>query len=118
MHAGDDIPKVSINTLLSDALIEITDKSLGITLVKDRSKVVGIFTDGDLRRCLNQKIDINTTLIKEVMTKKFITIGDEALAIDAADIMEKNKIFTLVVMKKDKNVGVVSMHDLIQARIL
>jgi len=118
MHAGDDIPKVSINTLLSDALIEITDKSLGITLVKDRSKVVGIFTDGDLRRCLNQKIDINTTLIKEVMTKKFITIGDEALAIDAADIMEKNKIFTLVVMKKDKNVGVISMHDLIQARIL
>ena len=118
MHAGDDIPKVSINTLLSNALIEITDKSLGITLVKDRSKVVGIFTDGDLRRCLNQKIDINTTLINEVMTKKFITIGDEALAIDAADIMEKNKIFTLVVMKKDKNVGVISMHDLIQARIL
>ena len=74
MHSGKDIPKVGINTLLSDALIEITDKSLGITLVKNRSKVVGIFTDGDLRRCLNQKIDINSTLIKDVMTKKFITI--------------------------------------------
>ena len=118
MHSGKDIPKVGINTLLSDALIEITDKSLGITLVKNRSKVVGIFTDGDLRRCLNQKIDINSTLIKNVMTKKFITIEDEALAIDAAEIMEKNKIFTLAVMKKDKNVGVITMHDLIQARIL
>jgi len=118
MHSGNNIPKVSINTLLSDALIEMTEKSLGITLVKNRSKVVGIFTDGDLRRCLNQKIDINSTLIKNVMTKKFITIEDEALAIDAAEIMEKNKIFTLVVMKKDKNVGVIAMHDLIQARIL
>ena len=118
MHSGKDIPKVGINTLLSDALIEITDKSLGITLVKNRSKVVGIFTDGDLRRCLNQKIDINSTLIKDVMTKKFITIEDEALAIDAAEIMESNKVFILVVMKNDKNVGVISMHDLIQARIL
>ena len=118
MHSGKDIPKVGINTLLSDALIEITDKSLGITLVKNRSKVVGIFTDGDLRRCLNQKIDINSTMIKDVMTKKFITIEDEALAIDAAEIMESNKVFTLAVMKKDKNVGVISMHDLIQARIL
>ena len=118
MHSGKDIPKVGINTLLSDALIEITDKSLGITLVKNRSKVVGIFTDGDLRRCLNQKIDINSTLIKDVMTKKFITIEDKALAIDAAEIMESNKVFTLAVMKKDKNVGVISMHDLIQARIL
>jgi arabinose-5-phosphate isomerase len=98
MHSGKDIPKVGINTLLSDALIEITDKSLGITLVKNRSKVVGIF--------------------KDVMTKKFITIEDEALAIDAAEIMESNKVFTLAVMKKDKNVGVISMHDLIQARIL
>ena len=118
MHSGKDIPKVGINTLLSDALIEITDKSLGITLVKNRSKVVGIFTDGDLRRCLNQKTDINSTLIKDVMTKNFITIEDEALAIDAAEIMESNKVFTLAVMRKDKNVGVISMHDLIQARIL
>ena len=118
MHSGNDIPRVGINTLLSDALIEITKKGLGITLVKDRSKVVGIFTDGDLRRCLHQKIDINSTLIKDLMTKKFITIEDEALAIDAAQIMENNKIFTLAVMKNDKNVGVITMHDLIQARIL
>jgi len=118
MHQGSEIPSVSLNTILSDALIEISEKNLGITLVKKHSKVEGIFTDGDLRRCLNQKIDINTTKIKDVMTKKFKTVEEDALAVDAARIMEKNKIFTLVVMKKNKNVGVISMHDLIQARIL
>jgi arabinose-5-phosphate isomerase len=118
MHKGKNIPKVTMNTNLSDALLEITAKSLGMTLVTNKNKVIGIFTDGDLRRCLNQKIDINKTLMKDVMTKEFKTIEDEALAIDAAEIMEKNKIFTLVVMNKNKNVGVLSMHDLIQARIL
>ena len=118
MHKGKDIPKVSMGTNLSDALIEITAKNLGMTLVTGRNKVIGIFTDGDLRRCLNQKIDINKTIIKDVMTKKFKTIEEESLAIDAAEVMENNKIFTLVVMNKNKNVGVISMHDLIQARIL
>ena len=118
MHKGSEIPSVSLNTILSDALIEISEKNLGITLVKKHSKVEGIFTDGDLRRCLNQKIDINNIKIKDVMTKKFKTVEEDALAVDAARIMEKNKIFTLVVMKKNKNVGVISMHDLIQARIL
>ena len=118
MHKGKNIPIVSPNTLLSKALIEITDKGLGITLVKNKSEVIGIFTDGDLRRCLNERLDINKTMIKEVMTKKFKTIKSETLAIDAAEIMEKNKIFTLVVMENDKNVGILSMHDLIQARIL
>ena len=118
MHQGSEIPSVSLNTILSDALIEISEKNLGITLVKKHSKVEGIFTDGDLRRCLNQKIDINTTKIKDVMTKEFKTIEEDALAIDSAKIMEKYKIFNLVVMKKNKNVGVISMHDLIKARIL
>lgn len=118
MHKGKDIPSVSQDTLLSKALIEITEKNLGITLIKNKSKVIGIFTDGDLRRCLNEKIDINKTKIRDVMTKKFKKIDFNTLAIDAAELMEKNKIFTLVVMKGDKNVGVISMHDLIQARII
>ena len=118
MHKGKDIPSVGQNTLLSKALIEITEKNLGITLIKNKSKVIGIFTDGDLRRCLNEKIDINKTKIRDVMTKKFKIIDFNTLAIDAAELMEKNKIFTLVVMKGDKNVGVISMHDLIQARII
>ena len=118
MHKGKDIPSVGPNTLLSKALMEITEKNLGITLIKNKSKVIGIFTDGDLRRCLNEKIDINKTKIGDVMTKKFKKIDFNTLAIDAAELMEKNKIFTLVVMKGDKNVGVISMHDLIQARII
>ena len=118
MHKGKNIPIVSPNTLLSKALIEITDKGLGITLVKNKSEVIGIFTDGDLRRCLNERLDINKTMIKELMTKKFTTIKSDTLAIDAAEIIEKNKIFTLVVMENGKNVGILSMHDLIQARIL
>ena len=118
MHKGKDIPSVGQNTLLSKALIEITEKNLGITLIKNKSKVIGIFTDGDLRRCLNEKIDINKTKIRDVMTKKFKKIDFNTLAIDAAELMEKNKIFTLVVMKGEKNVGVISMHDLIQARII
>ena len=118
MHKGKDIPSVGPSTLLSKALIETTEKNLGITLIKNKSKVIGIFTDGDLRRCLIEKIDINKTKIKDVMTKKFKKIDFNTLAIDAAELMEKNKIFTLVVMKGDKNVGVISMHDLIQARII
>ena len=118
MHKGNSIPKVTPSTLLDKALLEITKKNLGITLVIDKSKVVGIFTDGDLRRCINKKVDIQNTQITKVMTKTFKTIGSDALAVDAAEIMENNKIFTLVVMKKNKYVGVISMHDLIEARIL
>jgi arabinose-5-phosphate isomerase len=112
------IPKVSQNTVLDKALLEITKKNLGITLVLDKLKVVGIFTDGDLRRCINNKIDIQKTKIKDVMTKSYKTISSKSLAVDAAKIMEKNKIFTLVVLDKRKYVGVISMHDLVEARIL
>ena len=118
MHKGNSIPKVTPSTLLDKALLEITKKNLGITLVIDKSKVIGIFTDGDLRRCINKKVNIHNTQINKVMTKTFKTIGSDALAVDAAEIMENNKIFTLVVMKKNKYVGVISMHDLIEARIL
>ena len=118
MHKGNSVPCVKPETILDRALIEITKKSLGITLIKDKSKVIGIFTDGDLRRCINKKVNIQSTKIKAVMTKKFKTINSDALAVDAAKIMEKNKIFTLVVTKNNKHIGVISMHDLVQARIL
>jgi arabinose-5-phosphate isomerase len=118
MHKGSSVPKVSPNTVLDKALIEITKKNLGITLVIDKTKVVGIFTDGDLRRCINKKFDIQKTKIKEVMTKSYKTIKSNALAVDAALVMEKNKILTLIVVENKKHVGVISMHDLIEARIL
>ena len=118
MHTGKSVPKVSQSMILDKALIEMTKKSLGITLVLNKNKVVGIFTDGDLRRCINKKVDIQSTKISDVMTKKFKTIDASDLAVNAAEIMEKNKIFTLVVLKKKSYAGVITMHDLIQARIL
>ena len=118
MHTGNSIPKVDENIILDKALLEMTKKSLGITLVLKKEKVVGIFTDGDLRRCINNKLDIHKTKISKVMTKKFKSISSENLAVDAAEVMEKNKIFTLIVYKNKKLAGVISMHDLIEARIL
>ena len=118
MHIGINVPKVNPNTTLDKALIEITKKNLGITLIAQKSKIIGIFTDGDLRRCINKKVNIQNTMIEQVMTENFIRINANSLAVDAAKIMEKNKIFTLVVEEKNKSIGVISMHDLIQAGIL
>ena len=118
MHSGVDMPIVNSKALLSDALLEITEKSLGMTLVEDNNKIVGIFTDGDLRRCISNKVDINQTLIKEVMTQDFKSIQSKDLAIDAAKVMEDNKIFTLVVFKSDNAIGVLSMHDLLKSGIV
>ena len=95
MHKGSSLPKVSSDTVLDKALLEITKKNLGITLVTNKTKVVGIFTDGDLRRCINKKIDIHNTKINQVMTKKFKTISPDSLAVNAAQIMENNKMLSL-----------------------
>lgn len=118
MHSGVDMPKVSSQDLLSNALLEITNKNLGMTLVEENNKIVGIFTDGDLRRCIGNKVDINKTVIKDVMTPNFKSIESKDLAIDAAKAMEDNKIFTLVVFKSDQAIGVISMHDLLQSGIV
>ena len=118
MHSGIDMPHVNLKASLSDAILEITNKNLGMTLIKDDNKIVGIFTDGDLRRCIGNKMDINSTMIKEVMTKNFKSIQSNELAINAAKIMESNKIFTLVVFDSNKAIGVISMHDLLQSGIV
>ena len=116
-----EVPIVDHKTTLKDALIEITEKKLGVTLVVSDKKVVGIFTDGDLRRCLNNEIELNKTLIRDVMTSEFKGIASDALAIDAAEIMEKNKVFSLVVhSSKSKNgcSGIITMHQLLEAGIV
>lgn len=119
MHKGDELPKVSKGTLLTNALLEMSEKKLGVTLVNSGNNIIGIFSDGDLRRCINNSININTTYIEEVMTKNFIKISSDELAIDAAKLMEENKIFVLAVESNDDEiVGILSMHDLIQARII
>ena len=119
MHKGDELPKVSKGTLLTNALLEMSEKKLGVTLVNSGDNIIGIFSDGDLRRCINNSINIDTTYIEEVMTKNFIKINSDELAIDAAKLMEENKIFVLAVESNDDEiVGILSMHDLIQARII
>ena len=115
------VPMVDHNTSLKDALIEITEKKLGVTLVSNNKKVVGIFTDGDLRRCLNDEIELNKTPIENVMTSEFKSIASDALAIDAAEIMEKNKIFSLVVhpsTSKKSTSDIITMHQLLEAGIV
>lgn len=114
-------PIVNEAISLKDALIEVTEKKLGVTLVSDDKKVVGIFTDGDLRRCLNDDVDLNKTPIKDVMTTNFKSIKCNDLAIDAAEIMEKNKIFSLVVnssTNQTDSIGIITMHQLLEAGII
>ena len=118
---NEKAPIVNQSTSLKEALMVVTEKKLGVTLVSNENKVVGIFTDGDLRRCLNDEVDLKNTPIKDVMTTNFISIKSNALAIDAAEIMEKNKIFSLVVnptINKSKSIGVITMHQLLEAGII
>ena len=118
---NDKAPIVNEAVSLKDALIEVTEKKLGVTLVSDSKKVVGIFTDGDLRRCLNDDVDLNKTPIKDVMTTNFKSIKCNDLAIDAAEIMEKNKIFSLVVNSSTNQadiIGIITMHQLLEAGII
>ena len=112
-------PIVSRDATIKDALIEITEKKLGITLVSEGEKIIGIFTDGDLRRCLNKEKDPLQILIGDVMTANFKSIAHDSLAIDAAEIMEKNKIFALAVTDTSGNAsGVLTMHQLLDSGIL
>tara|TARA_B100001063_G_scaffold66474_1_gene60496 strand:+ start:4239 stop:5213 length:975 start_codon:yes stop_codon:yes gene_type:complete len=118
---NEQTPIVNQATYLKDALMVITEKKLGVTLVSNEEKVIGIFTDGDLRRCLNNEIDLNKTPIKDVMTTNFKSIQSDALAIDAAEIMEKDKIFSLVVNSSTNGgniMGIITMHQLLEAGII
>ncbi|MEX2131252.1 MAG: KpsF/GutQ family sugar-phosphate isomerase [Pseudohongiellaceae bacterium] len=120
MHAGNDIPRVPVGTVLSKALLEITSKGFGMTTVTDsKGEICGVFTDGDLRRTLDAGKDIHQTLISDVMSKNYKSIGKEALAVEAAKIMQDCKIYALVV-KDDAGslVGILRMHDLLQANVV
>ena len=116
--SGNKVPCVEIDASIKDTIIEITSKKLGMALVVNNKEVVGIFTDGDLRRALNQEIDIENNSVSSVMTKKFISISENDLAIDAAKLMEKNKIFTLNVLNHKKQPSVITMHQLLEFGIV
>ena len=120
MHTGDGIPKVCENALLSEALIEMTQKGLGITtILDDDDNVLGIFTDGDLRRALDSSIDVKTCLVKDVMTKDGKSITADSLAASALALMESHSINALVVVNDENRlIGILNMHDLLRARVV
>jgi arabinose-5-phosphate isomerase len=119
MKDGDNIPAVPENTKLSQALLEISDKGLGMTTVtNDEGAFVGVFTDGDLRRSLDGSIDINTALIGDLMSRNAKSIGPDMLAAEALRIMEENEIGSLVVIDQQASVtGVLHLKDLLHAGI-
>ena len=119
MHGGDTIPRVQAGTLLDDALLEVTTKGLGMTCVlNDQGSLLGVFTDGDLRRALDHEIDIHNTAIEDVMTPSPVTISAEILAAEALHIMEERTITALVSVDTDNcPVGVVHLHDILKAGV-
>lgn len=120
MHDGDEIPHVDENTSVRDSLLEISAKKLGMTTVTSADgTVLGIFTDGDLRRFLDDNRDIQNTPISTVMTASFKSITVNALASEAAKIMQDNEIYTLVVKdEQDAFCGIITMHDLLKANVV
>ena len=121
MHTGDAVPRVPGEASLGDALLEMSRKRLGVTAVVDGDGVLlGLYTDGDLRRTLGDRsIDVHATPIAEVMTRDPVTIGSEALAVEAARLMETRKINALLVLDAQQRVvGALNVHDLLRARVV
>lgn len=120
MHTGEELPKVSPETPMNQVLYEISNKRLGLTtIVDEQDHLLGIFTDGDLRRLIDKQQGFNVNLpVSEVMTKKPSTISQEARAVEALQQLNQKKISQFVVVDdQNKVIGVISMHDLIQAGV-
>lgn len=120
MHSGEALPMVSQDALLSEALLEMSRKGLGMTaVVDDRTRLLGVFTDGDLRRSLDRSVNVHETPIGTLMTSRCKTIGPEHLAAEALNIMEEIKINGLLVTDAEGHlVGALNMHDLLRAGVI
>ncbi|MGH8086294.1 MAG: KpsF/GutQ family sugar-phosphate isomerase [Lysobacter sp.] len=121
MHGGDDVPRVGPTATVSEALVEMSRKRLGMTaIVDDTGKLLGLYTDGDLRRSLDDRnVDLRTTRIDAVMTRAPKTIDSDALAVEAAQLMEAHKIGGLLVIDREQRVvGALNIHDLLRARVV
>ena len=121
MHAGDEIPRVGADATLGDALLEMSRKRLGMTAVVDGDdRLLGLYTDGDLRRSLaDPSTDVRGTRIDQLMTRTPVTIDADALAVEAAQLMETHKINALLVIDDERRVvGALNIHDLLRARVV
>ncbi|OLQ86923.1 D-arabinose 5-phosphate isomerase [Vibrio panuliri] len=119
MHTGDKLPLVSPETLIRDALLMISEKGLGMTAVVDNAlQLQGIFTDGDLRRILDKRIDIHTTCIGDVMTKNPTVASPNMLAAEGVNLMQEKSINGLLLCQDNQVVGALNMHDLLKAGVM
>jgi arabinose-5-phosphate isomerase len=120
MHSGDGVPRVTRDVVLRDALMEMTRSGLGMTaVIDDEHRVVGVFTDGDLRRALDHKVDVHQARISELMTEDCTTIAPDVLAAEGLNIMQKQEINALLVVDEERRlVGALNMHDLLRAGVL
>ncbi len=114
-----DLPFIDGNISIIDAMEKISKKGFGLGLIKIQGIVKGIFTDGDLRRMINNRIDLTSTPIKEVMTKNFKFVKDVDLVLDVSRIMEDQKIYSLIVKNSNKKIiGLIRMHEILSAKII
>ena len=120
MHKDEDVPKVMIDQPLQDALIEMTQKGFGMTTIISKDKtLIGVFTDGDLRRAIDQKVNISTTTMATVMSPHPKTINKDMLAVEALTIMESTSITALIVEdEKGRPTGVLHLHDILRAGVV
>ena len=116
MHSGDAVPLKPLGTKMSDALVEMTSKGFGcVGIVDGHGQIVGIVTDGDLRR--HMRPDLMTALVDDVMTRNPKTIGRDMLASEALEILNSSKITALIVTDGKKPAGIVHLHDLLRAGV-
>lgn len=120
MHKEEQVPKVGLDTLVIEALLEIGRSGMGFTAVVDaEGRLAGIYTDGDLRRTLDHKIDVHHTRIAQVMTRSCTTVPAGMLAAEAVKLMEEKKISGLLVLDEERRpVGAFNMHDLLRAGVI
>ena len=106
------------NSSLKDLIFEVSSKKQGLALVKKSNKITGIFSDGDLRRQLQKNADIQETSVESVMKRRFKTIKDDELISEAAKRMKRYKVYNLIVEEKDNIVGLLTMHEILEANVL
>lgn len=119
MHAGDALPCVSDQAAVSDAIMEVTRGGLGITAVTNvMGKLIGVFTDGDLRRALDKDLNLKSTTVNQVMTAGGQRLKPGTLAAEAVRIMQETRVNAVVVTDNDRPIGILNMHDLMRAGVV
>jgi arabinose-5-phosphate isomerase len=116
--ANNEAPQVSKDASIKDVIVEISEKRLGTTAVVENERIIGIITDGDLRRMLEKNTDISNLSAKDIMSANPIQVNSDTMAVNALDIMQKHNITQILVSENEKYKGVVHFHDLLKEGII